>query len=101
MQRAAGSTLATPVARLSRERRRRKYRVDARPDGADRIGRCRDITIYANSAHAWIVIVGIALDTADYGGPAIPAGSGPRWRTEPLANLTDGTSYVARHPPGL
>ncbi len=59
------------------------------------------ITIYANSAHAWIVIAGIALDTADYGGPPLPAGSGPRWRTQPLANLQDGTSYVARHPPGL
>jgi 3D (Asp-Asp-Asp) domain-containing protein len=61
----------------------------------------RWITIYANSAHAWIVIAGIALDTADYGGPPIPAGSGPRWRAEPLANLQDGTSYVARHPAGL
>jgi 3D (Asp-Asp-Asp) domain-containing protein len=61
----------------------------------------RWITIYANSAHAWIVIAGIALDTADYGGPPIPAGSGPRWRSEPLANLADGTTYVARHPPGL
>ncbi len=61
----------------------------------------RWITVYANSAHAWIVIAGIALDTADYGGPAIPAGSGPRWRSEPLANLADGTTYVARHPPGL
>ncbi len=59
------------------------------------------ITIYANSAHAWIVIAGIALDTAGYGGPPIPAGSGPRWRSEPLANLADGTSYVARHPVGL
>ena len=61
----------------------------------------RWITIYANSAHAWIVIAGIALDTANYGGPAIPVGSGPRWRQEPLANLTDGTTYLARHPPGL
>jgi 3D (Asp-Asp-Asp) domain-containing protein len=59
------------------------------------------ITIYANSAHAWIVIAGIALDTADYGGPPIPAGTGPRWRAEPLANLSDGTTYVARHPAGL
>ncbi len=59
------------------------------------------ITIYANSTHTWIVIAGIALDTADYGGPPIPAGTGPRWRTEPLANLNDGTSYVARHPAGL
>ena len=61
----------------------------------------RWITIYANSAHAWIVVAGIALDTAGYGGPAIPAGSGPRWRSEALANLSDGSAYVARHPPGL
>jgi 3D (Asp-Asp-Asp) domain-containing protein len=61
----------------------------------------RWITIYANSAHAWIVIAGIALDTAGYGGPPIPNGSGPRWRSEPLANLNDGTTYTARHPPGL
>ncbi len=59
------------------------------------------ITIYANSAHAWIVIAGIAFDTANYGGLPIPAGSGPRWRTQPLANLADGTSYAVRHPPGL
>ena len=61
----------------------------------------RWITVYANSAHAWIVVAGIALDTAGYGGPSIPGGSGPRWRSEPLANLGDGTTYVARHPPGL
>ncbi len=59
------------------------------------------ITVYANSAHAWIVVAGIAFDTADYGGPPIPAGSGPRWRAEPLANLGDDTAYVVRHPPGL
>jgi 3D (Asp-Asp-Asp) domain-containing protein len=61
----------------------------------------RWITIYANSAHAWIVVAGIALDTADYGGPPIPAGSGPRWRPDPTANLGDGTPYIVRHPPGL
>jgi 3D (Asp-Asp-Asp) domain-containing protein len=61
----------------------------------------RWITIYANSAHAWIVIAGIALDTANYGGPPIPAGSGPRWRSQPLANLSDGTPYIVRHPLGL
>ena len=61
----------------------------------------RWITVYANSAHTWIVVAGIALDTANDGGPPIPAGSGPRWRSEPLANLGDGTSYTARHPPGL
>jgi 3D (Asp-Asp-Asp) domain-containing protein len=61
----------------------------------------RWITIYANSAHAWIVVAGIALDTADYGGPPVPVGSGPRWRGEPTANLKDGASYVVRHPVGL
>lgn len=61
----------------------------------------RWITIYANPTHAWIVIAGIAFDTAGYGGPAKPAGSGPRWRAEPVANLNDGMSYVARHPSGL
>jgi hypothetical protein len=64
-------------------------------------GRGRWITIYANPAHVWIVVAGIAFDTADYGGPPIPAGSGPRWRSEPLANLTDGTTYIVRHPNGL
>jgi hypothetical protein len=64
-------------------------------------GPARRITVYANSAHAWIVVAGIALDTASYGGLPIPAGSGPRWRSEPLANLSDGTSYITRHPPCL
>jgi 3D (Asp-Asp-Asp) domain-containing protein len=61
----------------------------------------RWITIYANPAHAWIVVAGIAFDTADYGGPPAPARSGPRWRANPVANLHDGMSYVARHPPNL
>jgi 3D (Asp-Asp-Asp) domain-containing protein len=61
----------------------------------------RWITIYANPAHTWIVVAGIALDTASYGGPSVPTGSGPRWRKEPLANLNDGTRYAARHPAGL
>jgi hypothetical protein len=61
----------------------------------------RWITIYANPAHTWIVVAGIAFDTADYGGPSIPSGSGPRWRSTPLANLGDGTTYFARHPVGL
>jgi 3D (Asp-Asp-Asp) domain-containing protein len=61
----------------------------------------RWITLYANSAHVWIVIAGIALDTAEYGGPPVPAGSGPRWHADPTANLQDGSSYLVRHPPGL
>jgi hypothetical protein len=59
------------------------------------------ITVYANSGHAWVVVAGLAFDTADFGGPNIPAGSGPRWRQNPTANLADGRSYVVRHPPGL
>jgi 3D (Asp-Asp-Asp) domain-containing protein len=59
------------------------------------------ISVYANSRHTWIVIAGLAFDTADYGGPNLPAGSGPRWRQDPLGNLADGLSYVVRHPPGL
>jgi hypothetical protein len=65
------------------------------------LGPGRWITVYANSAHAFMAIAGIGFDTADYGGPDIPPGSGPRWRAQPTANLTDGTPYVARHPPGL
>jgi hypothetical protein len=59
------------------------------------------ISIYANSEHVFTVIAGRAFDTADYGGPNLPAGSGPRWRSNPLGNLQDGLSYVVRHPPGL
>jgi 3D (Asp-Asp-Asp) domain-containing protein len=61
----------------------------------------RWITLYANGRHVWIVVAGIALDTAGYGGPPVPAGSGPRWRAQPLANLQDGQAYVVRHPAGL
>jgi hypothetical protein len=63
-------------------------------------GAGRWITIYANSAHAWIVVAGIALDTADYGGADAPAGSGARWRSQPLANLSDGSSYASGILPG-
>jgi peptidoglycan hydrolase-like protein with peptidoglycan-binding domain len=61
----------------------------------------RWITIYADAGHAFLVVAGRAFDTADYGGPNIPAGTGPRWRTDPLGNLADGGGYVVRHPAGL
>ena len=61
----------------------------------------RWITIYADASHAFMVVAGRAFDTADYGGPNIPAGSGPRWRSDPTANLADGGDYIVRHPPGL
>jgi peptidoglycan hydrolase-like protein with peptidoglycan-binding domain len=59
------------------------------------------ITIYSDPSHAFIVVAGIAFDTADYGGPNIPDGTGPRWRSNPLGNLADGGDYVVRHPPGF
>jgi peptidoglycan hydrolase-like protein with peptidoglycan-binding domain len=59
------------------------------------------ITIYADASHAFMVVAGRAFDTADYGGPNIPGGSGPRWRSNPTGNLNDGGDYIVRHPPGL
>jgi peptidoglycan hydrolase-like protein with peptidoglycan-binding domain len=59
------------------------------------------VSIYADAGHAFIVIAGRAFDTADYGGPNIPAGTGARWRSNPLGNLADGGDYVVRHPPHM
>jgi hypothetical protein len=61
------------------------------------------ITVYASGPHTWIVVAGIAFDTSATGQTTtgIPAGSGPRWRPDPAANLADGYSYVQRHPAGL
>jgi hypothetical protein len=59
------------------------------------------ITVYADAGHAFLVVAGRAFDTADFGGPNIPSGSGPRWRSNPTDNLGDGGNYTVRHPPGL
>ncbi len=59
------------------------------------------ITIYADPSHTWVVVAGIAFDTADFGGPNVPAGTGPRWRSDPTGNLQDGGNYIVRHPSGL
>lgn len=64
-------------------------------------GKGRWITIYADSSHTFLVVNGRAFDTANYGGPNRPAGSGPRWRSDPTGNLADGGHYIVRHPPGL
>jgi peptidoglycan hydrolase-like protein with peptidoglycan-binding domain len=61
----------------------------------------RWVTVYADAAHAFLVVNGRAFDTADYGGPDIPAGTGPRWRASPDGNLADHGDYVVRHPAGL
>lgn len=59
------------------------------------------ISIYADAGHAFMVVAGRAFDTANYGGPNLPNGDGPRWRSNPLGNLADGGNYVVRHPAGL
>ena len=61
----------------------------------------RWITVYADAGHAFLVVAGRAFDTANFGGPNIPSGSGPRWRSDPTGNLRDGGNYVIRHPAGL
>ncbi len=61
----------------------------------------RWISVYADSEHVFAAIAGLAFDTANFGGPNIPAGSGPRWRYDPTGNLADGGNYVVRHPAGL
>jgi hypothetical protein len=48
-----------------------------------------------------MVVAGRAFDTADFGGPNIPDGSGPRWRSNPTGNMGDGGNYTVRHPAGL
>jgi peptidoglycan hydrolase-like protein with peptidoglycan-binding domain len=64
-------------------------------------GKGRWITIYADSSHTFLVVNGRAFDTANYGGPNRPGGTGPRWRTNATGNLADGGHYIVRHPPGL
>ncbi|HET8979278.1 MAG TPA: peptidoglycan-binding protein [Solirubrobacteraceae bacterium] len=60
------------------------------------------ITVYADAGHAFVVIAGLAFDTAHYG-PITPGGTGPRWLTpaNATANLNDGGNYIVRHPAGL
>lgn len=59
------------------------------------------VSVYADASHAFLVVDGRAFDTADFGGPNIPGGSGPRWRSDPTGNLADGGRYIVRHPAGL
>ncbi|MGH2914583.1 MAG: peptidoglycan-binding domain-containing protein [Solirubrobacteraceae bacterium] len=60
------------------------------------------ITIYADAGHTFMVVAGLAFDTAHYG-PTTPGGTGPRWLApaDATANLGDGGNYVVRHPSGL
>ena len=61
-----------------------------------------DITVYSDPSHAFVVVDGLAFDTAHYG-KTTPSGSGPRWlpAADALANLSDGGNYIERHPTGL
>jgi 3D (Asp-Asp-Asp) domain-containing protein len=67
------------------------------------------ITVYANSAHAFIDVAGIVMDTAWYA-PVKPTtpDSGPRWQPSSIipaqyaGDETDGNGgFVQRHPEGL
>lgn len=65
------------------------------------------ITVYANSAHAFIDVAGVVMDTAHYA-PTTPAGSGPRWQpasiitAQYVGDQTAGNGgFVQRHPQGL
>jgi cell wall-associated NlpC family hydrolase len=51
----------------------------------------RWITVYANAGHAFAVIAGLRWDTS-----GDTSGTGPRWH----ADMTSGSGFVARHPPG-
>jgi 3D (Asp-Asp-Asp) domain-containing protein len=69
----------------------------------------RWITVYANSAHAFIDVAGVVMDTAWYAPvqPTTPS-SGPRWQPEQIigpqysGDLAAGNGgFVQRHPVGL
>ena len=69
----------------------------------------RWITVYANSAHAFIEVAGIVMDTAWYA-PVQPTtpGSGPRWQPASIIaaqyagdQQAGNGGFVQRHPEGL
>lgn len=69
----------------------------------------RWITVYANSAHAFIEVAGIVMDTAWYAPvqPATPS-SGPRWQPASIIpaqyagdEQAGNGGFVQRHPQGL
>jgi 3D (Asp-Asp-Asp) domain-containing protein len=69
----------------------------------------RWVTVYANSAHAFIAVAGVVLDTAWYAPvqPTTPV-SGPRWQPASIipaqyaGDLGGGNGgFVQRHPQGL
>jgi len=62
----------------------------------------RYVSIYANSAHAFMYVAGLRFDTVE--DPAYDTGPnsgkpGPKWRVS--ASVPDWASWTVRHPPGL
>jgi cell wall-associated NlpC family hydrolase len=56
-------------------------------------GAGRWITVYANAAHAYMVVAGLRFDTA-----GDESGTGPRWH--PTTAAAAGGRFVVRHPVG-
>jgi hypothetical protein len=54
------------------------------------------ITVYAHSAHAYVVIAGLRFDTSMRDPDAPGPGTGPRWSR----SLRESAAFVARHPSG-
>jgi cell wall-associated NlpC family hydrolase len=57
-------------------------------------GAGRWITVYANAAHAYMVVAGLRFDTA-----GDTSGTGPRWH--PSVRAAAGGRFVVRHPVGF
>jgi len=60
------------------------------------------ISIYANTAHAFMYVAGLRFDTVE--APEFDSGPnsgkpGPRWRVS--ASVPDWATWIVRHPPGL
>lgn len=78
-------------------------------EGYGQAGPGQWITVYANSAHAFIAVAGIVLDTAWYA-PVQPTspGSGPRWQPASIVpaqyagdEAAGNGGFVQRHPKGF
>jgi hypothetical protein len=67
-----------------------------------RAGPGRWVSIYANSAHTFMYVAGLRMDTvqdAAYDTGPNSGRPGPRWRVS--ASVPGWASWVVRHPPGL
>ena len=113
--RAAGTPAGTPPATTARARSATRCtaagccpRPRTRPglSHTAAAGPGKWITIYADAGHTWVVVAGIAFDTADFGGPNIPvaparAGGRTRRATWPtVATTSFATRPGCRAPRG-